>query len=256
MSEQSPVRRTTTIESSEGLHSYFYLARQCAAETAENEQLTYSETKDERDKFPWPTYQSPLASYSKTFANVLMDTPGTASHSIARWLQERHKTHPQLHILDFMGQGRFYKDHEAGPTISKELAVTLVDFSHDTSGNISTIENDVLKGQTWRSIEEFLKEQTAPGFDLILCRPIAGWNTLFPVSHKHFVEEISLLILRRLIQQLHPQGGILLVHGFSTLYTAASKIINATPGLHLDIDKENAFWTAKIRRTSADKIRY
>lgn len=192
---------------------YFFLARRQAELYKKAEQESYASGKTG----PWDIRMSPLSSYSQTFAELLSETvPNTNRDTLLhKWLTNRKKKQTQVCMMDFMGPGGFTNEAEPGRALDAELGVTLVDFMAKKNPKHSIAYGDVLQGKTWKQIGEFLMKNNTPGFDLIVWRAKAGLESIFPQAQSENLESdketMAFLLVRKLILNLHPEGGMLLI---------------------------------------------
>lgn len=148
----------------------------------------------------WCIYGKGLDDYMLTFSSVCK------LPDLYAFLQGRGEMGRGVYALDFMGEGTAIRD--LGGRISGGAFVTLTDRRpaekrvHDKEHNINPIIGDVFLRDTWRRIDQIVKE--FGGFDLIFCRPEGGLNTLLESIQPH------MLVFEKLLQLLKEDGGMLL----------------------------------------------
>lgn len=151
--------------------SEFYAARKNAILKKNEEEIDLK-----KGESPWGIFASGLESFNGSFSTVLGKT-------IEVYLAEKKQSLGSAYVLEAMGQGAFFNEVD----IDGGLALTLadpknpVDFQGSNSPNTKIIAGDILQGAIWRQIRNYMRDHEASmngGFDLIVCRPLLGWDVL------------------------------------------------------------------------------
>lgn len=148
---------------------------------------------------PWALYNQGLKGYT----DVLLDetSPYTLDETVKFKIQEGKPAY----AMDLAGPGRVLREMPVTGGLAVTLADKRFDFEreYDDEHDISTLEGDVLSKSTWTQISEWLQRHNSPGFDLVLCAPIAGFM--------HFPEDLNLYyyLTQKVWERLNPDEGIL-----------------------------------------------
>ncbi len=181
------------------------------------------------DENPWYDYYNDIQAYETTFRDVLGET------HIVDYLQGRKKQEKGAVVLDLMGPGFVLRSlpYDAA------LAVTLGDRrvqeqkDIDTQKDLTVIAGDVRK--SWDRVKEWLNKHEVVGFDLILCRPLKGYDTL-PRDNETYYS-----LLQSIWEVLNKDEGMLLfeVPGYKQRTLSSwAKRISRIPGVKTNF-KEN-----------------
>ncbi len=118
------------------------------------------------------------------------------------WVEYRRRKFGEVKVLDIMSQGGILRKlGVSGGSVALSDKRTQSEKEIDKSESRFLVFGDILSAGTWRKI----KDQTPKGgFDLVLCRPIAGLKNL-PANG-----ELYTVIFQRMYEMLSNQEGILL----------------------------------------------
>lgn len=153
------------------------------------------------DYYKWAVRSSNDYPYQKSFLGVLK---GRSIQSLVR--DAKAKTGKAL-VLDLMGYGDVLRKLpiDAGLAIALEDPRRTYDKNLDKEKNITLLEGNILKRNTWNKIDEWLHNKNAEvGFNLILCRPVRG------LSYLTEQQKVHITLLQRLWKLLNSNGGRLI----------------------------------------------
>lgn len=141
----------------------------------------------------WPIDHPIDKSYEFTFREFLL------MRSFDDILLERIKNNESTHVLDIMGSGYFLTNPDNTTSITG-VRLTDIDESlkiFNSSFNSQPIHKyieslqshrdrkiitgNIIDPRTWRKLTE-RKEEIQSGFDLVVMRPVAGWENILPHS--------------------------------------------------------------------------
>ncbi len=194
----------------------------------------------------WGIYDTPVSGYEDEFKEILGENFG-------QFLTERLKTRSNIFALDVMGTANFSRNYR----LDGEVNVTLVDNRTeedkivDLTKNRVVIGGDVLKGSTWKAVQDFIKQNDSEkekGFDLAVCRPIFGWHVVMDKDiHGNYGRKIEQILIDKMVSCLHSNGGtlvaIMALEGYD--YRDWFNLLNSTNGISASGNEA----TVKITRT-------
>jgi hypothetical protein len=184
---------------------------------------------------PWIAYDSGVSKYERAFVEVW----GVMGQSFGDFLRIRRARKGQTYVMDVMGTGGFLPHYQG--LVDGEVMITLVDHRpeevrmQDAANNRLMIagpndvnayknpaqarkfmQGDVTRNAPWLRAGKFITEYDdtdLPGFDLITCRPIAGWSLLREgyFSNKDHAKLMDWIPVQRMYGLLSKNGGTLLV---------------------------------------------
>lgn len=140
--------------------------------------LIVKATELDKEGRKWGVYESPLHAYERDFKTVLAEF---GIPSLRTFLAEKARSNGGVRVIDFMGAGQALRDI---PNLDFGIAVTLVDRRNeeirrsDEQKNIMVIEGNLLTKETWDKISEALKKRGGGLADVVMCRGLAGIDTI------------------------------------------------------------------------------
>ena len=207
-----------------GLLSELVQARQTAKSNSSGEEF-------EGNDF-WGIYGSSLMAYNNDFDSIL----GSKIENIAR-------NKPDFNCMDAFGEGEYirnliYLEH-LGIKVNYGMSLTLKDLrteqqrKFDEENKISMIEGNLFSGKTWAKVRERQSDLGIKGFDLIICRPLAGWSLdeYGGVPLKEVSLGLKYVIFNNLWQMLNSDGVLV---------------------SHLKYDEKLDGWLEKLRENSIE----
>ncbi len=159
--------------------------------------------------------ENTVKNYDHEFSRVLPEK------SILDHLRKRKEKGKSTFVLDLAGgAGGGLRDISKAGLLDGGINVNLTDMrsdeerAYDSNHNIHLLEGDLFRASSWRKIVDKAKELSPSGdFDLIICRPQGAFNLVHapkPVFGYEFPEEFYLPIMRRIINMLSIDNGLLL----------------------------------------------
>lgn len=147
---------------------------------------------------PWMYDDSGVEAYNECLG-VLFDG------SIAGYASKRKQKEGKLIAMDLMGHGQVLRELDVTAGLAVALGDSRVDMLKelDRKMNIDLIEGDVLSKKTWVNINSWVESQEGDGLDLVLCRPVGGYNML-PDS-----PDIFYYFLANIWQKLSSNNGVI-----------------------------------------------
>lgn len=192
----------------------------------------------------WGVYGSEPSSYNESFRHVLRGS------TIEELIEARKKVKGRVYALDVMAPADTLRALDA---IDGGIAMTLADArtedqkTIDSNRNIKTIDGDITKRKPWRIVDDWLREKQADGFDLILCRPIAGWS---------YVPKDPLLyttLFNRAWKILSPEGVMLIELPnaiiFEQIFLGWIDLLRNTQGVKIFFDPKVSKKSLRIEKT-------
>lgn len=182
-----------------------------------------------------------LDSYEENFKSFGRDLlHPTGRGFLQRFLEERTATEQPIFYLDLAGgNGEAMRDLKKSHLITLGLTVNLTDLrtaekkEFDMQNNLCLVSGDLLKRESWDSIDSWLKIQSQKfdkeaHFDLITAWPGGAYNFNPDKYYKHIKHgspppaEAYAVLLKRAINRLTHQNGLLLVQTPASLYQTPS----------------------------------
>jgi hypothetical protein len=148
----------------------------------------------------WATHDSGLNDYSDTFNDVLKT-------SLSLHLKASVENNPNASILDIAAAETAVREatdlgFKYGLAVS--LGFGLGSLPPAEASVIEIVNGDIVEQSTWQTIDEHMRANAVPTFDVILSRPLRGLH--------HFTNSVAMHfeLLQRAWRILSPQNGQLL----------------------------------------------
>ena len=141
--------------------------------------------------------------FDKSFHDVL------DGKSIARITSENKQRTGKSFALDLMGYGDILRRNvhlDGGVAVALSDQRLPKDKRSDEEDNIDFVEGNILHNSTWAALQRWLDRQEVEDkhFDLIICRPISGFNNL------GYNSGVYITLIQKAWRLLSPHNGALL----------------------------------------------
>lgn len=122
---------------------------------------------------PWMYDNSGCADYDEELGVLF-------GGSIEAYAKLRKDTYGSLVVMDLMGHGQVLRELPVSAGVALALGDGRDDVTRESDNfkNIDTICGDILSKKTWEKTAEWVRNQKIEGIDIVLCRPIGGYNML------------------------------------------------------------------------------
>jgi len=159
----------------------------------------------------WPEDgPNPFRAYESSFSDLLRNQ-GVLEHQnyFQTFLKARKTRGLSTNALDLMGSGYFLPNPRAADSITglRYRPLLMSELEIEKYGRNQEVVGDIFDRQTWNDLNSSLVRRNIDKIDLIVMRPVAGWNN-YPFNSTDHEAQSLVFVLSNSLSILSQTGEI------------------------------------------------